>query len=350
MPTRFQLVAIVALLVSIATSPVFAESKTATTRPMIASKIKPPVAPPYDSARPLGDVDSATVEWKDETRDRAVPAKIYFSKVTSGQPLPVILFSHGLGGSRDGYEYLGQQWAANGYVVIHVQHVGSDSEVLHDNPGQKSVDVLRHAANKQNSIDRAKDVRFAIDQLASIAEKVPALRDRLDLERVGVGGHSYGANTTMLVAGQKLETARKDADDLSDPRVKAALAMSEPVNMPAENLDADYAGVKIPVMMMTGTEDDSPIGETKAADRRLPFDHLKCPAWLLILNGGDHLVFSGRRDPRPSDDPQQKLIRLCSTAFWDAVLKNDAAAKQWLASSDGFQKQLGAAGTFERKP
>jgi len=36
----------------------------------------------------------------------------------SNQPAPVVLFSHGLGGSRSGNEFLGQHWARRGYVGV----------------------------------------------------------------------------------------------------------------------------------------------------------------------------------------------------------------------------------------
>ena len=62
-----------------------------------------------------------------------------------------------------------------------------------------------------------------------------------------------------------------------------------------EILDKAFGSVKIPCLHMTGTEDSSPIGETAKEDRRLPFDHSKAPnQYLVIFNGGDHAIFSGR--------------------------------------------------------
>ena len=73
-------------------------------------------------------VEVASYDWVDKARDREIPAKIYFPKNGQG-PFPVIIFSHGLGGSRDGYEYLGRHWASHGYVSVHLQHKGSDTAV-----------------------------------------------------------------------------------------------------------------------------------------------------------------------------------------------------------------------------
>src|SRR4051812_39599848 len=73
-------------------------------------------------------VETLKLEWRDAKRQRDVPAKIYFPKDATGA-CPLIVFSHGLGGTRDGYEYLGRYWASHGYVSVHVQHLGSDDAV-----------------------------------------------------------------------------------------------------------------------------------------------------------------------------------------------------------------------------
>src|SRR3954466_11902689 len=81
-------------------------------------EVPAPIAPPYAPNRALLKTDFIRVEWHDTARDRDVPAKIYFP-TAGGGPFPVIIFSHGLGGTREGYEYLARQWAANGYVCVH---------------------------------------------------------------------------------------------------------------------------------------------------------------------------------------------------------------------------------------
>ena len=113
-----------------------------------------------------------------------------------------------------------------------------------------------------------------------------------------------------------------------------------------------YGTIRVPCFHMTGTRDDSPLGETRAADRRIPYDHMfGGDNYLLTFAGGDHMVFSGR--PRAAaggekDERYHALILAGSTAFWDAYLNGDTAAKAWLADGD-FQAALGDAGTFEKK-
>ena len=68
----------------------------------------------------------------DAKRKRDIPLRIYLPPGKS--PTPVVLFSHGLGGSREGCVYLGRHWAARGYVAVFLQHPGSDTSVWQDKP------------------------------------------------------------------------------------------------------------------------------------------------------------------------------------------------------------------------
>jgi hypothetical protein len=124
----------------------------------------------------------------------------------------------------------------------------------------------------------------------------------------------------------------------ADKRVKALMPMSAPVPLPILR-DKAYGSVKLPTMHMTGTKDDSPIGDTKAAERRIPFDHIAgCEQWFINFQDGDHMIFSGRM--ARADDEQkkqdlvfQKQIKQCSLAFWNTHLKQDAKSADWLKTS-----------------
>lgn len=299
-------------------------------------------------------VQELSLEWRDASRDRTIPVKFYYP-ATSAKPLPVIVWSHGLGGSREGYEYLGRHWASKGYVSVHLQHAGSDREVLRS--GRPMQAMKKAAADPEAARNRPLDVKFAVDRLP----EVTALEGRLDLQRLGVGGHSFGAWTTMAVAGQKFPVRT----DWADPRFRAALAMSAPVprQRAEEELQEAYGSIRIPLFLMTGTRDETPFDPPGAGapQRRLPYDGMKGPdKLLLIFEGGDHMVFSGRvaakgfeflnRGPRDdaADERRRKLILDASTAFWNAYLKDDAQARRWLLGG-GFAGVLGAGGTFEVK-
>lgn len=75
------------------------------------------------------------LELFDTDRQRPIPIRLYLPHQASPeQPVPLIVFSHGLGGSRIGYSYLARHWANAGMASLHPQHVGSDNSVWRGNP------------------------------------------------------------------------------------------------------------------------------------------------------------------------------------------------------------------------
>jgi len=291
--------------------------------------------------------------WLDATRQRQIPVKIYYP-ADKKEPAAVIVFSHGLGGSREGYEYLGRFWAENGLVSVHLQHPGSDEEVWKGKK-QPLAEMKKAAANGMNAVERAKDVSFCLDRLEALNREEGPLKGLMDMEKVGMAGHSFGAHTTLLLAGQLIILPQGRELSFADKRIKAAIPMSAPVPANRKNLDKVYRQVKIPCLHMTGTLDDSPIGETKAEERRIPFDHINgSDQYLVIFNGGDHMIFSGR--PRlaqaagrgQKDREFQELIKELSLAFWRAYLLGDREAERWLKEG-GAEKMLGELAVLEMK-
>jgi predicted dienelactone hydrolase len=229
-----------------------------------------------------------------------------------------------------------------------LQHIGSDDGLL-QGAGLNAFAVLKQAAaDPQNALDRAADVTFAISRMILLNHRRGSpLEGLVNEKEIGMAGHSFGAWTTLAVVGEK----NPGAIVLTDPRIKAAIAMSAPVPGGIERARGQFAGIAVPVFHMTGTRDDSPIGETKAADRRIPFDQATAPGTcLLILNGADHMTFSGHifNAYWQDDAHYQTFILAGSTAFWDATLRGDQAARAWLYNG-GFTALLGKEGTFETR-
>jgi predicted dienelactone hydrolase len=318
---------------------------------LLASGLRaaPPPAAAFSSA-------SFDATWHDEARDRDVPVRIYYP-YQAGKPapgtFPVIIFSHGLGGTREGYTYLGRAWASHGYVSVHLQHIGSDDGAYKGSlrPLKKLKEAGIDPANNEN---RPLDIRFAIDRLFEM-QKDPAflLHGHMDLAHIGVAGHSFGAYTAMAIAGQAYEMGTGASNRSPDPRVSAAIAMSTPVPEAIVARGA-FDHVTIPVFHMTGTKDVVGIaGESggDASHRRIPYDRTtQAAAYLLTFQGGDHMVFSGRKigSDRPHDEAFRRLVVEGSDAFWDGYLKGDRAALAWLQSG-GFAADAGDLAVLEDK-
>jgi predicted dienelactone hydrolase len=290
-----------------------------------------------DLARNYAQAGPSAVEaryetWHDAKRNRDVPVKI-FAPSTGSNALPVILFSHGLGGSVEGGKFWGEHWASHGYIVIHMQHPGSDESVWKATAQAQRLVAMKQAGNAANLMLRLQDTRFVIDEVLRRKTAGEERWKRADTARIGMSGHSFGAHTTLGVTGQSFPAANVAA--APDPRIKAAIAFSPKGNRRAGPLDAQFAGIRIPMLTFTGSKDGDVIGDgTQPADRRLPYESMPAPdKYLAWFDGGDHSVFgggggrskSGARDPEIRND-----VKALSLAFWDAYLKEDATARDWL--------------------
>ncbi len=292
-------------------------------------------------------------EWVDPARDnRAVPYKIYYPVTASG-PRPVVVFSHGLGGSREGGAYLGQHLASWGYIAVHIQHPGSDESVWRGLTDRD--EIVRRLAAATRDIDvirgRFEDVPFALDQLQLMHASGP-LAGRIDMSRIGMSGHSFGAVSTLTAAGQAMRIAGLR---FKEPRFKAAIAYSPNKPQGRADLDEVYDGITIPILHFTGTNDTNPLNpDQPASDRTIPFQHIPAPGqYLVVLNGGDHMVFGGEGGKRRGRDDSNdaafhRLIVEMSVNFWDAYLMGDADALSWLRNGDAAA-ELGSAATYEMR-
>lgn len=296
----------------------------------LAGTLMAEVTPGYDPAvLPDGaEVVVRDAEFRDEGRDRVIPLRVYHGKKVKNAP--VVLFSHGLGGSRENNGYLGNHWAARGYVVVVMQHAGSDEAVWKDVPRLQRMAAMRKAANAANSIDRNKDVKAVLDRLeAWNRDKEHFLFRRLDMGKVGMSGHSFGAVTTQAVSGQRLGLG---GQRYADKRIGAALALSP--SLPAVGDPAKaFGAVAIPWMLMTGTKDASAVGRTTPEQRTQVFPHLPPGGkYELVLHDAAHMAFSDRtlRGKEHRNPNHHKAIIALSTAFWDSHLKEDKAARAWL--------------------
>jgi len=274
----------------------------------------------------------------DSKRSKDLLLKIYYPDGTG--PFPVIIFSHGALASKDDYSGLGRYWASHGYVSIHPSH--SDS-VADSNFRGTLLDAILDAHAWEN---RPRDISFIIDSLTKLQEVVPGLRGKLDRTRIGVGGHSFGAFTAGAIGGATVLLPDRDkAQSFYDKRVKAVVMLS-PQGEGEMGLTArSWDNFRTPMLLMIGSKDFGPRRQAPAW-RTVPFH--QAPAgdkYEVELAGGTHMVFAG---PTTIKTHPFQCTRLQTTAFWDAYLKGDPAAKQYL-KSHGLQTYSPNAAIFDQK-
>lgn len=305
-------------------------------------------AAPYKAGPGPHEVEVVDDRWMDGNRGgREVPWRAYLPEDLS-TPAPVVIWSHGGGGSREGAAYLGQHLASHGYAAFHIQHKGSDTEALRTDPTQIRAAVM----SPEGGADRYRDVQFAVDSLVAMARQ-GSYAGRLDGSRIGMSGHSFGAITTLIAAGQRLPGFEQD---LAEPRFLAAYALSPSPPRPGYRHPDPYSAMLMPIFHLTGTKDDSPMGDFDPIDRQRPFEETdNVDQYLLVLNDATHFTPSGRLQrggedlSYPGIERHHDLILMSATAFWDWHLKGEEAARAWLEGG-GLVEELGEDGTFIFKP
>ncbi|OCK55420.1 hypothetical protein [Bradyrhizobium sp. LMTR 3] len=295
-------------------------------------------------------------DWVDASRGRRVPARLYWPAAASFGRVPLIVFSHGIGGTRNGYTYLARQWAAYGIASLHVQHTGSDSGVWFGNPFGV-VNRLQTAAQDGEAAARAIDLRFALDSILSSASPYAAV---IDPRRIVAAGHSYGANTTLLTVGARVIRNGRWVQ-FRDPRYRAAIVISAPPFYGEKNLAGVLANVTVPTLHVTSTEDviRIPGFYSPASDRVAIFNAVANPRKLLaVFQGGSHSMFTDRPlvggpalNPRVKEATAELTLAFLDYAFagqvnglshwhstWQSILAEPPAAM--MAATTPAQKLL----------
>jgi predicted dienelactone hydrolase len=279
---------------------------------------------PAALARPALALDRVEI-WADPARRRAVPVRVRLP-ATEGLPAPVVVISHGLGGTRDGLAYLGAALAEAGFVAVHVQHVGTDAAVWRG-VAEPMVAMAAAVLDVGRAIDRLHDIAFVLETLPHQA----ALRGRIDMARVAIAGHSYGAWTVTHMLGERLPGGAlleaRVGLALPAPQLRAGVALSPvpPLGMPP---DLAYGRVQAPILHVTGTQDRGHIEAATPEDRLIPFRHIAAPGVLVVLQGAGHAAFAGEAaaGPRWNEPTFHDRTARAAVLFLRAVLLRDAAA------------------------
>ncbi len=183
----------------------------------------------------------------------------------SGGPFPLLVFAHGLGGARTNFAATLTHLASRGYVVV-----------APDFPLTGLVNFLTGTVSLADLANQPGDVSFEIDTFTGSGAPAGApFAAAVDRARVGLLGHSYGGGTVMLsVFG----------GPLADPRVRAAAAAA-PFSCP---FGSDmFRGRKLPFLILHGTSDliVDPAWSLET------FAFMPAPKLLIDIVGGDHLGF-----------------------------------------------------------
>ena len=286
-----------------------------------------PPANPHDGA------------WLDSARGRQLPWRLRLpSQPGQRGPWPLVLYSHGLGGNREGGAVWSQAWADAGIAVLHLQHPGSDTDTL-----RHGLAALRAAASAEQLLARVHDVRFVLDEVERQARAEAEPWRSLRLDAIGLAGHSFGAQTTQAVAGQRFPVA-VDGWALADPRLRAFIALSPSSPRDGRMTVAQaFGAITRPFLAVTGSLDGDPFGLYDSGEPRARVFEGLPPGQraLLWLQGADHMSFGGgSARPVPAVGPFRRhgpaaaleaahrtVVARVTALWWRAQLLGDADAR-----------------------
>jgi predicted dienelactone hydrolase len=161
-----------------------------------------------ESVSPQPAVAERSLRATDTARNRVFPVEVWYPEAAGGtDALPLILFSHHSGGSRRASTFLTTHLARHGYAVAAMDH----SEVVATEllPKQNETTEQRAKRGEAWIASRVPDLRFLLDYMLS--QPLPEMR--VDADRIGAAGHSFGGWTVLEAPGV-------------EPRIRSVVALA----------------------------------------------------------------------------------------------------------------------------
>lgn len=287
-----------------------------------------------------------------EVPGRPVPLEVKISVPATGGNLPVIVLSHGHGmawflSSLRGYGPLVDFWAARGFVVIQPTHL--DSTAL----------GLREADHPEAPLywrTRPTDVSHVLDHLDDLEDAFPALRGRMDRDRIAVAGHSLGGHTASLLLGARTtDPTDGTVVQATDPRIKAGLILAAPgendglSEFAAEHYPmlrgVDFSTMTGEALVVAGDKDLNPMFSDRLSYRWDAYTRSPGPKTLLTVFGGEHILggISGY-DAAETTDADPERVALVAATGWaylrSALTPGDIAWDQAVAALESAPAPL----------
>ncbi len=262
--------------------------------------------------------------WRDAARNRSLPVRI---TLPAGKgPVPVVLWSPGVGGDRRSGGVWAAGWAGAGLAVVQMEHPGSAADVYRpDDTAEQKRARIAAAITPAQLEARVDDARFILSELSFRRDMPGCDLGRIDSGRAAIAGHSMGAWAVQGLAGQRFLTPDGEAPLLRDQRFRAAIAFSTTA---APGTDR-FRRVGIPFLTITGTLDGATAASTaeqratalterSAAYQSMPADGGKC---LLVFADATHMMFAGNRRADSALARHVESVSLAATsAFLIAAL------------------------------
>jgi predicted dienelactone hydrolase len=198
--------------------------------------------------------------------------KIFWNEAVRNAPVrkgrfPLVVFSHGNGGTRHQNTFWCDYLASHGYIVVSADHTGNARMTIIDG----KVITFQASERAQSAKDRPLDMSFLLDQMIAWDKGADKrFAGRIDTDHAAAAGMSFGSYTAHWAADR-------------DSRFKAIVAMS--------GAPPSHTNLAVPSLRMLGTEDRTLGAAGNAAIRDNHAKHTG-PSYLLELKNGGHFSFT----------------------------------------------------------
>lgn len=302
-----------------------------------------------------------TLNLNDRSRNRTISVDLYLpyqADQTNSHSAPVIVVSHGAAEDRTSFTYLARHLVSYGFAVAVLDHPGSDSQRF----GQYFAG-LAGPPEPLELINQPLEVTYVLDQLQQI--KFTPVQTRLNLQQVGVIGHSLGGYAALTLAGatinSELDRDCRDhqslnisilvqcraaellpiTDSLQDKRVKAVIAVN-----PVTSIILGEKGlsqIQVPLMLVAGSAD---VVTPVVPEQIRPFTWLTTVSkYLVLIENATHFSAVGELASEhavlpvppalvgPNPAIARSYLSALSVAFFQTHIANRPEYRSYLSAS-----------------
>lgn len=246
----------------------------------------------------------AVVGSEVETETHAVVFDVAVARdakiVPSAKPRPLIVISHGSGGTHYDLNWLARPLVEAGFILVAPVHPGS---TFGDRDPQKTLEVW----------ERPRDLTVVLDRLLTDATWGP----RVDAKRIGAMGYSLGGYSVLALAGARYDVSRARAHCLSadadptcaysadvdtseinygpsggtfaDSRIGAVLAFAPAIGAGID--PASLAGISIPISVVGSRQDALTTFDVHAQQWERNLREAGAPVALTVVEEADHYTY-----------------------------------------------------------
>lgn len=252
-------------------------------------------------------------------------------KSFEAQPLhekcPVLLFEHGIGVTAGSYQCIFQELVSHGYIVVATHHPYVADTVFFQ--AREKVDkVYRKAKRNKKTVDTClEDISFILGALS----RLEGLEDIMDLDNIGMLGHSLGGTLTMKTARDK-------------SFIKAALQLDAPLGDEVAQQYDNGSDFTIPFCHIFAEE----------SVKTLPSLSLKANNFKAVIKGTEHMSFADHlllmeivptfrkfSDPDPDYLTKYYGFTTLIRSFFDRFLKNKGDFELMDLNDEGVRIETG---------